>query len=50
MSQDKLQHEAERWLQTAHEDLRAAQALRTEGLYAHACFMAQQCAEKAVSD
>lgn len=48
MSRDKLQHEAERWLQTANEDLRAAQALRQEGLYAHACFIAQQCAEKAL--
>ncbi len=48
MSQSKLHHEAERWLQTASEDLRAAQALRAAGLYAHACFIAQQCAEKAV--
>ncbi len=48
MSQSKDRHEAERWLQTAAEDLRAAQALRADGLYAHACFIAQQCGEKAV--
>lgn len=48
MSQSKDQHEAERWHQTAAEDLRAAGALRDSGLYAHACFQAQQCAEKAV--
>lgn len=39
---------AERWLQTAEEDLRAAQALLEAGFYAHACFTAQQCGEKAV--
>jgi HEPN domain-containing protein len=48
MSQSKDRHEAERWLQTAAEDLRAAQALRADGLYAHACFIAQQCGEKAI--
>jgi len=48
MSQSKDRHEAERWLQTAAEDLRAAQALQADGLYAHACFIAQQCGEKAV--
>jgi HEPN domain-containing protein len=48
MSRSKLHHEAERWLQTAGEDLRAAQTLRADGLYAHACFIAQQCGEKAV--
>jgi len=48
MSQSKDQHEAERWYQTASEDLRVAHTLRVNGMYAHACFQAQQCAEKAV--
>ncbi len=48
MSLDKNRHEAERWLQTAKEDIQAAQILLDGGLYAHACFLAQQSAEKAV--
>ena len=48
MSQNKFQKEAERWLETAKEDLRAARTLSADQLYAHACFMAQQCGEKAV--
>ena len=40
--------EAERWVETASEDLRAARVLRADQLFAHACFMAQQCGEKAV--
>jgi|GEM_PF-87867 len=48
MSQGKFQHEAQRWLETATQDLRAAQTLRADHLYAQACFMAQQCGEKAV--
>jgi HEPN domain-containing protein len=48
MSQRSNQHEAERWLRTAEEDLRAAQTLREHGLYAQACFYAQQSGEKAV--
>jgi HEPN domain-containing protein len=48
MSLDKNIHESERWLQTAKEDFQAAQVLLDSGLYAHACFLAQQCAEKAV--
>jgi HEPN domain-containing protein len=48
MSLDKNRHEADRWLQTAKEDIQAAQVLLDGGLYAHACFLAQQCAEKAV--
>ena len=48
MSQAKNLHEAERWYRTAAEDLNAAQALRDAELYAHACFQAQQCAEKAI--
>ena len=41
-------HEASRWLDTAAEDLQAAGALMAARLHAHACFAAQQCAEKAV--
>ena len=46
MSQSKNQYEAERWFQTAQEDLQAAQTLREADIYAHACFHAQQCGEK----
>ena len=48
MSSGKNIHEAERWLQTAGEDLEAAQVLREAGKYAHACFIAQQCGEKSM--
>ena len=48
MSQGKNLHEAKRWLNTAIEDLRAAQVLQEGGLFSHACFLAQQCAEKAL--
>jgi HEPN domain-containing protein len=48
MSQSANQHEAERWLQTAQEDLEAAQTLADHKMYAQACFYAQQSAEKAV--
>lgn len=48
MSQTKNQHQAERWLQTAKEDLQAARTLNEAGLYAQACFYAQQSSEKAV--
>jgi HEPN domain-containing protein len=48
MSQPKNAQQAERWLQTAEEDLQAAQALAQSGFYAQACFYAQQSAEKAV--
>jgi HEPN domain-containing protein len=48
MSRTKSRHRAERWLQTAEEDLQAAQTLLDAGLYAQACFYAQQSAEKAV--
>jgi HEPN domain-containing protein len=37
-----------RWFETATEDLNAARALAAAGYHAHACFSAQQCAEKAV--
>jgi HEPN domain-containing protein len=48
MSQSKDHHEATRWLSTAQDDLRAARALRDSAMYAHACFNAQQSAEKAL--
>lgn len=48
MSQTEDRHEAERWLKTAEEDLQAARALQQAGMYAHACFLSQQCGEKAV--
>ena len=48
MSQTEDRHEAERWLITAEEDLQAAKALQQAGMYAHACFLSQQCGEKAI--
>ena len=48
MSQARNLHQAERWLQTAREDLRATEVLAEAGLYAQACFYAQQSAEKAM--
>lgn len=45
---DDLLPEAERWLQTAQEDLRAARTLADAGMYTQACFYAQQSGEKAV--
>ena len=49
MSQTKNRYEAARWLATAKEDdLLAAQTLRKAELFAHACFLAQQCGEKAI--
>ena len=48
MSHAKNLHEAERWLQAAQEDLRAVHVLADAGLYAQACFHAQQSAEKAM--
>ena len=48
MSHSKNRHQAQRGLQTAEEDLRAVQILLTGGMYAQACFYAQQSAEKAV--
>jgi HEPN domain-containing protein len=47
MSQSSDRHEAERWIATAADDLGAARALAEAGYHAHACFSAQQCAEKA---
>jgi len=48
MSLEKDHHEALRWLKTAEEDLGAARGLLTIKKYSHACFIAQQCAEKAM--
>lgn len=48
MSRTKNRYQAERWLQTAEEDLSAVQALLDAGLYAQACFYAQQSGEKAI--
>ena len=48
MSQDKLIYEAQRWLDTAAEDLDAARALAENKKFSHACFFAQQCGEKAL--
>lgn len=42
MSRSEDRHTAERWLATAEDDLRAAKTLTAAGLYAHACFAAQQ--------
>jgi len=48
MGLSKNRYEAERWLRTAEEDLRAVDALAQAGAFAQACFYAQQSAEKAV--
>ncbi|MDW8345123.1 MAG: HEPN domain-containing protein [Verrucomicrobiae bacterium] len=48
MSQTAAKQNARRWLATAHADFEAARSLRAAGHHAHACFMAQQAAEKAV--
>ncbi len=48
MSRSKDRHEARRWFDTAGEDLDAARAMAAAGYHAHACFTAQQCAEKSV--
>jgi hypothetical protein len=41
MSLSDNRYQAERWLLTAEEDLRAAQTLFDAGIYAQACFLAQ---------
>ena len=48
MSIEKCKLEAERWLITAKDDLDTATILRKNNKFAHACFHAQQAAEKAV--
>jgi HEPN domain-containing protein len=48
MSRSEDFYQAERWLDTAEEDRRAAQTLLDAGHNAHVCFAVQQCGEKAV--
>ena len=48
MSLSKNRYQAKRWLQTAKEDLEAARVLLDAGMYAQACFFAQQSGEKAI--
>jgi HEPN domain-containing protein len=48
MSSEKNHREAQRWLDTSRGDLATARILRSNGRYAHACFHAQQAAEKAL--
>jgi HEPN domain-containing protein len=48
MSIPKNVHEAQRWIQTAEEDLRACRVLIEKNMYAQACFYCQQSGEKAV--
>jgi HEPN domain-containing protein len=47
MSRTGDRYQAERWLDTAREDLQAARVLAEADIFAHACFLAQQAAEKA---
>jgi HEPN domain-containing protein len=48
MSAEKNRIEASRWLRTAQDDLRSASVLFENKQFAHACFHAQQTAEKAI--
>ncbi len=48
MSAEKNRLEALRWLKTGNEDLTTAKVLLQAGRFAHACFHAQQAAEKAM--
>jgi len=48
MSRAENKYQAERWLLTADEDLRAARAIFAAEFFAQACFLAQQAGEKAV--
>ncbi len=48
MSREKNLKEATRWLNTAKEDIEAANILKEAGKYAHACFLYQQAVEKAI--
>lgn len=48
MSIEKNITEALRWLRTAIDDLDTAKILSENGKYAHACFHAQQAAEKSI--
>ena len=48
MSEEKNHAEAVRWLETARGDLKTAGVLLSNERYAHACFHAQQAAEKSM--
>ena len=48
MSEEKNHTEAVRWLDTARGDLKTARVLLSNERYAHACFHAQQAAEKSM--
>ena len=48
MSDEKNRREAGRWLDTARSDLQTARILSENARWAHACFHAQQAAEKAL--
>jgi HEPN domain-containing protein len=48
MSTDKQRYEANRWLETAREDMDAARSLLEAGKYSHSCFFSQQAGEKAI--
>jgi HEPN domain-containing protein len=48
MSASDDRYQAERWLATARDDLHAARLMMDADMHAHACFLAQQCAEKAL--
>jgi HEPN domain-containing protein len=48
MSEDRNRSEARRWLTQALHDRDAARLNRTHGFHEHACFVAQQSAEKAL--
>jgi HEPN domain-containing protein len=48
MSKSEQRHTAERWLATAREDWDSARILADAGRHAHACFLFQQAAEKAI--
>jgi HEPN domain-containing protein len=43
-----VQDNARRWLETAVGDIQAARAMRESGFHSHACFIAQQSAEKSL--
>jgi len=48
MSREKELYEARRWVDTASEDIDAARVLMDKQKFSHACFFAQQAAEKAL--
>ena len=48
MSDKKNNVEAKRWLDTARDDLEAAEILAANNKFSHSCFLCQQAVEKAV--